>query len=243
MRWQHIAGVCRLPLCRPLRDSFHAWLRLPSDESLGYCLSSSGLGLPPRRNVWMRFFFPACVGRPPDLGCRHNPLASGPSAPQGRSTRVHRFNVARLELSDVLHAPHGAIDNSPPFQRWVPIANAIRQPRRGDRKRATGEGVLPSGGVGIRHRMPAAPRPACATNFRGAQWLRRTSGDAHPTWRVVRALRRSRVLARSLCLGGNRLNRPGFPPGWQNLPHEIQSHTSAICGGICLTWGAASRIL
>jgi len=101
---------------------------LPSDKSLGYCLSSSGLGLPPpqecvdalllrrvrlsssglglppRRNVWMRFFFGVCICRPPDLGCR----------------------------------PAGAIDNSPPFQRWVPIANEIRKPRRGDRKRATG---------------------------------------------------------------------------------------------------------
>jgi len=63
------------------------------------------------------------------------------------------FDCAPVLLRQPIR-PTGAIDTSPPFQRWVPIANPISKPRRGDRRPGR---ALGSGGIGTRHRMSAAP--------------------------------------------------------------------------------------
>ncbi len=74
------------------------------------------------------------------------------------------YRPAGLDFASVLLRrpvrPTGAIDTSPPFQRWVPIANHIPKPRRGERRLGC---ALVSAGIRSRHRMPTAPtRGECA---------------------------------------------------------------------------------
>ena len=132
-----------------------------ADESLGYPLSSFGLWAILCRPAGCR----AILCRPAGLGCCPSSLASASSAPQGRSTSGPL--VALPRDCGLGGRPAGAIDKSPPFQRWVPVANDIRKPRRGDRKQATRGAsfhrVWSQSATGYR------PHPLylCATKFRG----------------------------------------------------------------------------
>ena len=135
------------------RNTVAAYSRVPT--ALLSSLTGLVLSLAPVYPAINRW---AIVSRPPDFDCR--PAGTrGCASSSSRASVVLRAWVAASVLSRQPHPSAGAIDNSPPFQRWVPAANAIRKPRRGDRRRATG-GVLPSGAVGIRHRMPDAPMSA-----------------------------------------------------------------------------------
>ncbi len=94
----------------------------------------------------------AILYRPAGLDCAMAELC-GPVKLKAILYRPSSLDFAPVLLRRPIR-PTGAIDNSPPFQRWVPIANPIPKPRRGERRLGC---ALVSGGIRIRHRMPTAP--------------------------------------------------------------------------------------
>ena len=136
----------------------------------------------------MRFFFGACVCRPPDFACRLRPFASARCAAQGHSTSDRLVTLPRGRALNC--RPAGASDNSPPFQRWVSRANDIRKPHRGGRNQAMGS-VLPSGVVAFRrcvrqNRGSKSPQMAPGVIERSMKgpnmnaWLRAVLGPVNP---------------------------------------------------------------